>query len=499
VKTLDLIVIVAYLVIVAAIGLKLSGRQKSATDYFVGERNLPWWAVAFSIIATETSTLTVISVPGVAFLTGLSYVELAIGYILGRVLVAFVLLPLYFKGKFRSAYEYLGERFGPNLHGLASLAFLITRLLAEGVRLFASAIPIKLLLGELGVDVSYFAIIAVLTAITLVYTYIGGIKAVIWTDVIQMSLYVGGALLCVIVLLSWTGLGGLGKAEEGGRLLLLDFHSNILTNPYAALTAIVGGAIFAMASHGSDQLIVQRVLSTRSLRDGQKAMIGSGCGVLVQFLLFSLVGALLWVHSGGQSIAQLGLDTTDQLFPRFILDELPAGVSGLLIAGILAATMGSLSAAINSLSNSTVIDLVRTFYRRPLSDEALLKVARASTVVWAVGFVVFASMFQDTKSQVIVIGLSITGYTYGALLGAFLLGILVKAAREPEAIVAFLVTVAVMAYVVLDVKIDGLAIAFPWYVPMGVAITLIVGGGLTAILRGPAALRNPELTRVPQS
>jgi Na+/proline symporter len=241
------------------------------------------------------------------------------------------------------------------------------------------------------------------------------------------------------------------------------------------------------------------VLACRNLRDGQKAMIGSGCGVLVQFLLFSLVGALLWVHSGGQSLSQLGLQTTDQLFPRFILDELPAGVSGLLIAGILAATMGSLSAAINSLSNSTVIDLVRTFYRRPLSDEALLRVARVSTVVWAVGFVVFASMFEDTKSQVIVIGLSITGYTYGALLGAFLLGILVKGAREPEAVVAFLVTVAVMAYVVLEVKIDSLAVAFPWYVPMGVAITLIVGGGLTAILRGPAALRNPELARVAQS
>ncbi len=501
-NAINLAVIVAYLIIVAAIGLKLSGRQRSAADYFTGERSMPWWAVLGSIVATETSTLTVISVPGVAYLTNFSYVELACGYIIGRTLVSFVLLPLYFKGGFVSAYQYIGERFGRHAQGLSSVTFLVTRLLAEGVRLFASAIPIKLLFDELNLDVNFKWIIVVLTLITVLYTFIGGIKAVIWTDVIQMSLYVGGAIVCIIVLLQHTGFSGISDAFDAGKFHIFQTDDwsfvNIVTNPYAFITAVAGGAIFGMASHGSDQLIAQRILACKNLSDGRKAMIGSGIAVAVQFALFSLVGALLWVYSDGAGLDKLGFASSDSIFPNFILHGLPVGLSGLLVAGILSATMGSLSSALNSLSNSTVADIMAAWFGYRPDPRTLLTIARYATLVWAAAMAGFACLFNDTKNQVVVVGLSITGYTYGALLGAFILGLVIKRADEVAALAALIATVAVMAYVVLRLKItpgghvlwwsaeaDPLkakSVAFPWYVPMGVIITLVVGG-LVSLVR----------------
>lgn len=477
-RWLDLFVIVIYLVVIAAIGLRLSGKQRSAADYFVGEHGLSWWAVCFSIVATETSTLTVISVPGVAYLGAYGFVELAFGYLIGRIVVAMVMLPLYMHGNLVSAYQYLGLRFGPRMQGLASVTFLVTRLLAEGVRLFAAAIPIALLLVAMGVHANYLEIIVVLTGVTVGYTYIGGIRAVVWTDAIQMMLYIGGAILSAAVLLHHTSLAELGTAWHAGKFQVFNFHAPILTDPYAFVTAIFGGAVFTMASHGADQLMVQRILGCKSLADGRKAVIGSAIFVMLQFALFSFVGTLLWISFGGQTPHQLGLSDSDQLFPRFIIRQLPPGVSGLLIAGILGATMGSLSSAMNSMSNSTVTDLLRLFSRREYSDKAMLRISRIATLVWAGALVGFASMFTDTHSPVIVLGLSITGYTYGALLGAFLLGLLIRRANQRDGTIAFLATLVIMAVVVLGVKFHGSPLAFPWYVPIGVAITLIVGGSL---------------------
>ena len=476
---LDLAIIVIYLIVIAAIGLRISGKQRSATDYFVGERNLSWWAVCFSIVATETSTLTVISVPGVAYLGAYGFVELAFGYLLGRSIVAIVLLPLYARGNLVSAYQYLGLRFGPKVQGLASATFLITRLLAEGVRLFASAIPIALLLAAIGVHASYLEIIVVLAGVTVAYTYIGGIRAVVWTDAIQMMLYLGGALLSVGILLHGTSFAELGHAFATGKFQVFDFHAPLLTSPFAFVAAIFGGAVFTMASHGADQLMVQRILACRNLRDSRKAMIGSAVFVMLQFALFSLVGTLLWIRFGGQTPAQLGLSGPDDLFPEFVIRGLPPGISGLMVAGILGATMGSLSSAMNSMSNSTLTDLIRLFGRRDHGDKAMLRISRISTLFWAGALVAFASMFTDTHSPVVVLGLSITGYTYGALLGAFLLGLLVKRANQRDGAIAFIATVIIMAVVVLGVKIHGQSLAFPWYVPIGVAITLLVGGGLS--------------------
>ncbi|MER5880368.1 sodium:solute symporter [Streptomyces sp. NPDC060235] len=496
-RHLDLLVIVAYLIAIAWIGLRLSGRQRSAKEYFVGEGKMPWWTVCFSVVATETSVLTVISVPGAAYNGGgFGNVELAFGYIIGRVVVATVLIPLYKRGGFVSAYQYLGERFGLKLQGLASVTFVFTRLLAEGVRLFASAIPIKLLLDELGVHTSYKLIIIVLTLITVVYTYMGGIKAVIWTDAIQMVLYVGGAILAIAVLTGHVGGAGFSDALHAGRFKLFDTDfdlAHIMTSSFAMPTAIIGGAIFAMASHGSDQLIVQRILATNSLRDSQKAMIGSGIFVAVQFAAFSLVGALLWSYNSQKTFADMGLDSADNLYPHFILHDLPVGISGLLVAGILGAAMGSLSSALNSMSNSTVSDIIQAFFKRAPSDEALLKLARVMTLVWAALMAVFACAFSTSTGNVYVTGLTIAGYTYGALLGAFLLGRLVKRSNEIDAVIAFLVTVGVMTYVVRSVKIDvttaggtvPTAIAAQWLVPLGVLVTLIVGGVMSLFHKAP--------------
>ena len=500
-RGLDLVVIVVYLVAIAAIGLRISGRQRSAREYFVGEGRMPWWTVSFSVVATETSVLTVISVPGGAYSgQGFGNVELALGYVVGRVIVATVLIPLYKRGAFVSAYQYLGARFGRRLQGLASVTFVFTRLLAEGVRLFASAIPIKLLLDELGVGTGYQVIIVVLTGITVLYTYLGGIKAVIWTDAIQMALYLGGAALAVLVLLGHVGGHGVAAAFHAGQFKVFDTDfalRHVLTSPFALPSAIVGGAIFAMASHGSDQLIVQRILSTRTLRDAQKAMIASGVFVTLQFAAFSLVGALLWSYHHGRDLRALGLRSADDIYPEFILHGLPVVVSGLLVAGILGAAMGSLSSALNSMSNSSVADFIHGFFRRPPSQPAMLRLARVMTLVWAVLMAVFACAFSTSTGNVYLTGLSIAGYTYGALLGAFLLGRLVRRADETDSVIAFVVTLAVMTYVVRCVRIDVTtagstvpsAVAAQWLVPLGVLLTLAVGGA--------ASLRHARPAEVP--
>ncbi|NIJ13614.1 SSS family transporter [Saccharomonospora amisosensis] len=496
-RALDLAIIAVFLVGTPLLGIALSGKQRTSTDYFVGSRQVPWWAVTFSVVATETSTLTVISVPTVAYLGNVTYLQLAIGYLIGRVLVAFVLLPRYYTGNLVSAYGFLGKRFGNGLQGTASVTFLVTRLLADGVRLFATAIPVKLVLAGLGMDVPYWVIIAAIAVFAVIYTYLGGIRAVIWVDVVQMGIYVLGAVAAVVVLAGKLPDGWLASAFDAGKFQFFDFSPDLLTNPYAFGTAVVGGALFAMASHGADQLMVQRLLACRTVRDSQKAVIASGGVVFVQFALFLLVGAMLWSFYRGASPEALGLAATDELFPRFIVEQLPSGLSGLLIAGILAAAMSTISSSLNSLSTSTVSDIYQHVTKRRLPDEVVLSRAKLWTLLWAGVFVLFASMFTSTEQPVVEVGLSIASYTYGALLGAFFLGIVVKRARQADAIVAFGCTIAVSATFVLGIEftVDGepTSLAFPWYVPLGVLVTLLVGGLLSLRHSSP----DPK-TRQPQ-
>ena len=508
---LDLVVLVVYAVGVVALGLRAGGRQTSTEEYFLGGNSLPWWAVCFSIVATETSTLTVIGVPAVAYGGALTFLQLTVGYLVGRVVVAAVLLPRYWAGEQQTAYAFLGDRFGDGMRGLASVTFLVTRLLADGVRLFATAIPIQVIARAAGVDVGYPVVILAVGVVTAAYTYVGGLKAVVWMDVVQMGIYVGGAVVAMALLLSGPLAGSFADAAAAGKLQVIDWGVGeglgvLLTSPYALPVSLVGGAVFAMASHGTDQLIVQRVLACRSLADGRKAMVWSGVFVIAQFALFLFVGLALWVHYGGAPLADLGLERGDELFPRYILDEMPPGLRGLLFAGIIAAAMSTLSSSLNALAGSTLMDLLERVGRRPASPERALALSRVLTLVWAGVFVGFATLFTGLDNPVVELGLGIAGFTYGGLLGAFVLGLVSRRARQPDAVVAFVVAITVMVGVIFGVwwsttagawtldwrpdpaarEAGGLrAVAWPLYPLIGSAIT--VGLGVLLSLRHPSA------------
>ncbi|HET6567776.1 MAG TPA: sodium:solute symporter [Rhodothermales bacterium] len=495
---LDFGVIAAYMVLITIFGIKAGGTQRSATDYFLGGRDLPWWAVCFSVVATETSTLTVIGTPAIAYGGTLTFFQITIGYLIGRIIVSIVFLPRYFQGELTTAYAFLGQRYGDGMRATASVTFLITRLLADGVRLFATAIPLKVIADQAGLNASYFQIIIVIGIVTILYTLIGGIKAVVWMDVVQMFVYVGGAILAMIIMLVHAPEGWWTAAQAAGKTQIFSFSGSltaILTEPYVFVTAVVGGAVFTMASHGTDQLIVQRLLTCRSLRDSQRALVGSALIVMAQFALFLFLGLLLWSHYNGASVQELGLTRADEVFPRFIIEGLPPGVSGLVLAGIIAAAMSTLSSSLNSLASSTMFDLYERITGRTIEAESALTTSRILTLVWGIVFIFFANLFTDLDNPVIELGLAIASYTYGGLLGVFLLGLINRRSLQMDAIVAFVVTIVFMAWVIFSVwysPAEGWVVAFdpsavekarlglksvawPWYTVIGSGVTLLVG------------------------
>ncbi len=490
-QTIDLLVIAAYLVATAWLGLRLSGRQTGLKDYFLGGRDLPWWAVCLSVVATETSALTVIGIPVMSYLGNLSYLQLGLGYILGRVAVAVVMLPRYYDGEMVTAYAYLGKRFGTSTQTTAGITFLITRLLADGIRVLAAAIPLKVILDGLGVDLSYFAITVILSVVTILYTFIGGITAVVWVDVVQMLLYVVGGLIAIMVVASSIGMDWLGQAAEAGKTQVLVWAGSPLSGDDTLLVSLLGGAVFAMASHGSDQIVVQRLLACRSRAEAQKAIIVSGVIVTVQFGIFLLVGLALWGWYDGTAPAGLGLSRDDEIFPLFIVEEMPTGLAGLLLAGILAAAMSTLSSSLSALSSSTVTDVVAKLRRTPMSDEQGLRVGRWATIGWGLAFIAPATMFRSDEGSIVVLALGVAGITYGGLLGAFVLGIVNRRARAVDANLAFVLAVAVNAFFFVMEKyvIGEVWVAWQWYPLLGVVVTLAVGGTLSLRHRGE---RSPE-------
>ncbi len=502
---LDYLVIAVYLAAVTYFGIRIAGRQTSTDDYFLGSRNLPWWVVCFSIVATETSTLTIIGLPAVAYGGTLTFLQLTIGYLLGRTIVSLVLLPRYYERRLVTTYEFLGLRYGDVMRATASVTFLVTRLLADGVRLFATAIPLKIIVMSAGFDVSYFEIIFVLGVITVFYTLIGGIRAVVWMDVLQMTVYLFGGLLVVVLLTTSISADWWSDALRAGKTIMFDSGldrslAGILTQPYILPTAVLGGAVFSVASHGTDQLIVQRLLACRSLRDSQRALIGSAIVVMIQFSLFLLIGLLLWSYYNGATMSELGLSRADEVFPKYIVEGLPAGVSGLLLAGIIAAAMSTLSSTVNSLASSSLMDIYQRFIKTPLDEARSILVSRMLTMFWGAVLIGFASLFEDSDNAVVELGLTIASYTYGGLLGVFLLGILVKRSDQTDALIAFTVTIASMILIIFGVwhspvegwvfilnpsgaeifERDLISIAWPWYPLIGSAITVSAGGLTTA-------------------
>ncbi len=498
-SVLDLVIVVIYLVGVAVAGVLLAGKQKSARDYFLGAHMVPWPAVLLSIVATETSALTVISVPAVAYTGDLTFLQITFGYCSGRIIVATLFLPRYFASRLSTAYEYLGQRFGQGLRAAASLTFMVTRLLADGVRVFACAIPVAMIFRLLGFQTSpyllYALSIIIVCAVTLLYTYLGGLRAVIWTDVIQLSLYLGGAVLALAVIVSRLPEGiasAVSLLKEQQKLRFIAFGLNLspkafLAQPYTFFTALVGGAFFSLASHGTDQLIVQRLLATRKLRSSQQALIGSGVIIILQFALFLAVGLLLFVFYQGQSPANLGLATADEVFIKFIVDQMPPGTSGLIIAAILAAAMSTLASAINSLAASTRFDFRWRRLENSAESTRDLRASRKFSLAWGL-IILFSALFlahlqlnsPGKRPAVVELGLGIASYTYGGLLGVFLLGLLCRKAGKKQAFLGFFSGLIALLFLVKGPVQDilpgeGLTIAWPLYVVVGSAVVIGVG------------------------
>jgi solute:Na+ symporter, SSS family len=482
ITALDVAVIVVYLVGTTLLGIWVGRKQRDAKDYFVAGRSIPWWAVMFSVVASETSALTFISIPGLAYTTNLGFLQIATGYLLGRIVVAYTLLPRYYDGELVTAYALLEKRFGLATRRFTSIVFMVTRGLADSVRVFATAIPIALILkGVLKPQYVMPTAVLILGTLTIVYTYRGGMRAVVWTEILQAGVYLLGGISAA-VLLGQIVPGGWGTvidiASVAGKLQVVDFYTGF-DRPHTIYAGLIGGAFLSMASHGADQLIVQRLLSSRSLRDARMAIIGSGVVVILQFALFLMVGIGLWALYAGQKFA-----SPDSIFPTFIIEQMPHGLVGLLLAAILAATMSTHSGAINALAAASTHDIYLPLTGRSPDDPRTLKVGKLFALAWGVVLTGGALLFpKNPQTPVVVIALSIASFTYGGLLGGFFLGILWKRARQRDALIGMSVGIAVMGFVVFAKPLTKMlpfltpvaTIAWPWYVLIGTSITMGVG------------------------
>jgi solute:Na+ symporter, SSS family len=480
---LDTFILIVYLAGITWFGIKIAGKQGSTKDYFLGGRNVPWWAVCFAIVATETSTLTFISIPGLAYLTNMNFLQLALGYFLGRIVVAWIILPSYFKGELGTAYTFLANRFGIPMKNLASGVFMMTRLAADGVRLFATAIPLALILqntliaANLPENWIYTGSISLIAAVSLSYTYAGGLRAVVWMDVVQLFVYFTGAVAALfIVSMKLDGglTGGIATAMEAGKFSIFNFSfegglRGFFSTPYTFIASLLGGAFLSMASHGIDQLIVQRLLAAGTLRASRKALVLTGGIIIVQFGLFLFLGSLLFVFYGGADILP------DQVFPLFIIEEMPPGLSGLIIAALFAAAMSTLSSSMTALGSATMYDYIIPYYRK-LTPANEMAVSRMITLLWCLLLVGSAIFFMQSPGTVVELALSIASFTYGGLLGTFFLGVLFRDPGLKEAIPAFACGILVMIYIILFTSV-----AWTWYTLIGSMVTVITGLLLTRI------------------
>jgi SSS family solute:Na+ symporter len=468
-RVLDLTIIALYLIGITLFGARFRRGQKTLKDYFLGGRTVPWWALCLSIVSAETSTLTVIGTPALAFGGNLEFLQIVFGYLLARIVIAVVLLPQYFRGEMLTAYELIRRRFGERLRRVTAATFLITRSLAEGVRVFAISIVISIVLGTGEVES-----IAFIMALTLFYTFEGGMTAVIWTDVIQMFLYTLGAALSFVVILhkipgGWSHV--VAVAAPMGKFQIIDLRfawtKEFFARPYSFWAGVLGGCFITSASHGTEQLMVQRLLSARNERESRRALFASWVIILILFVLFLLIGVILFVFYADSHLPPP--NPTDRIYPQFVWHYLPTGAAGITIAAILAAAMANVAAALNALASTTVVD----FYR-PLTgagEAACVKASRAATIFWGVALLWIGILARQWGS-VLEAGLAIASIPFGALLGVFLLGTLTQRVRENEAIGGMLAGLATIAYVRF-----GTSIAWSWYAMIGASVTFAAGLG----------------------
>lgn len=467
---IDLLIIALYLAGITLFGLRFRKRQRTMRDYFLADRDIPWWAISLSIVAAETSTLTIISIPGLAYDSNLTFLQVVMGYVIGRVIISFVLLPQYFRGELFTAYQLIERRFGPELRTVTAGLFLLTRAAAEGVRVYAVSIVVSIALGT-----GEVTSIAIITLLTLIYTFEGGLAAVIWTDVVQTFIYVGGTLVGLFTILhlvpgGWNAVSGIASHLHKFQIFDLPVSAGWpylnFAKPYTLWAGIIGGAFLTTASHGTDQLIVQRLLAARNQRQSVLALLSSGVAVFFQFGLFLIVGVMLFAY---YQVPSATFGRADRIYPTFIVSRMPHGISGLLIAAILAAAMSNLSAALNSLSSSSIMDFYLRF--RPATAEAArLRLARMVTVAWALVLFGLALLALHRVGRVVEVGLQIASVAYGALLGVFLLGVLTRRANQRGALVGMVSGLALELYLW-----RWSHVAFTWWVFLGTCVTFVVG------------------------
>jgi len=467
---IDCAILVLYLVGITLFGARFRRGQQNLRDYFLGSRSAPWWAIMCSIVATETSTLTIIGTPGIAYGGNLEFLQLVLGYLVARAILCVVLVPQYFQGEFYTAYQLLEKRFGTRMKSAAAVVFLGTRALAEGVRISAIGKVVSVAFGT-----GTYASILIITILTMFYTFEGGMRAVIWTDVIQFVLYLTGSIAAFFFLLhkipgGWPEVTQ-AAAAAGGKFRVFDFAFS-LTQSYTFWSGLLGGTFLTMASHGTDQTMVQRLLSARSEGDSKKALLASGVVILLQFTLFLVIGVMLFVFAQHVSLSAAGSDP-DKIYPAFIVHHLPVGVTGIILASIFAIAMSNTSGSLNSLASSSIMDLGA----RPGEMAATsLQRSRRMTLAWGL---MLGLLGLVKWGPVLVAGLTIASITYGALLGVFLLGTWNKKANERGALAAFVSGIVAMILVKLFSPL-----AWTWYVLVGTLATYAIGTLASSLMTG---------------
>jgi solute:Na+ symporter, SSS family len=493
----DWLVIVLYLLGIIGLGVWFGKDQRTTRDYFLGSKTIPWWGIGFSIVAAETSAVTIISVPAVAFGSNVAFVQIIFGYVIARIILAVVMVPHYLKGEIYSPYHLLETAFGPSARKVAGGIFLMSETLAAGVRVYVAAIPIRLIFGDtvlsMGTNDPILGAILLFVVLSLIYTYIGGVKAVIWTDAVQFGLFMAGGLFTVFYVPTLIE-GGAAKlfseAYQAGKLHWFNPQFS-LKMPYNIWMGIIGATFVVLSSHGAEQLIVQRVLACGTVADGRKALTLSAVCIFPLFLIFLLVGVMLWVYYQHTPMAipipeirpGSGIKAHDYIYPIFMVTAVPHVLKGFLIVAILSAAMSSVSSALTSLASVSTMDFVKALTRSARSEEFYLRFSKRSTAAWAAALILVAYLSREVK-YVLDVAFSLRGLTSGALLAGLALVVFWRRGPALPVVIGMLGAVATMILVHWKAEI-----AWPWYTLIGTAAAMSIAYVTRAMIR----TREPQL------
>ncbi|NTV92074.1 MAG: sodium:solute symporter [Chlorobiaceae bacterium] len=469
-QPIDIAIVILFLAGNTLFGLWQGRSNKNSGDYFLGGHKLPWVVAMLSIVATETSVLTFVSVPGLAYRGDWSFLQLPLGYIFGRIVVSVIFLPMYFKNGVSSIYEVIGTRFGTGMQKFASVVFLVTRILGDGVRFLATGVVVQVVTGW-----SLPLSVLVIGLVTLVYTISGGLKTVVWLDSIQFILYLLGGIITIVFILNRLDMPFpevIASLASAGKLHVFNFGSNPFINPMMFWSAFIGGVFLSLSSHGVDYMMVQRVLGCSDLGAARKALVGSGVFVFLQFMIFLFAGSLMYLFMGGVPTEK------DREFASFIVTWLPPGLKGLLLAGILSAAMSTIASSINSLAASTVTDL--------FGGTRSLNFSRVVSLGWAAVLIGIALLFDESDKAIVMVGLEIASFTYGGLLGLFLLSKTRRNFRQSSLAAGLLASMGV----VFLLKQTGLA--WTWYIVVSVTVNIVISFGVDLIMGEKNSPEIPE-------